>query len=101
MRIGKHVGKRVEKPPTPIYAYVGKPISVGELLQSRKKAEWIVDSFGAQGAAVILSADVGTGKTTFLYSLASSISKGEPFLKNDEGVGQLETKIDGFRTRCF
>ena len=92
MRIGKHVGKRVEKPPTPIHAYVGKPISVGELLQSREKAQWIVDSFGAQGATVMLSADVGTGKTTFLYSLASSISKGEPFLKNDEGIGQLETK---------
>ena len=89
--LGKHLGK-VRPRKAPIPSDLGKPISVGELLKSRANAEWIVDSFGAKGALVSLAADVGTGKTTFLYSLASCIVKGEPFLKNKDGIGQLTTK---------
>ena len=90
--IGKHIGKRVGKAKPPIPPDVGKPISIGQLKSSQDDAEWIVDSFGARGALVLIAADVGTGKTTFLYSLASAIGKGESFLTDDSGKGQLSTK---------
>ena len=90
--VGKHIGKRVGKAKPPIPPYVGKPISIGQLKSSQDDAEWIVDSFGAKGALVLIAADVGTGKTTFLYSLASAIGKGESFLTDDSGKGQLSTK---------
>ena len=90
--IGKHIGKRVGKAKPPIPPDVGKPISIGQLKSSQDDAEWIVDSFAAKGSLVLIAADVGTGKTTFLYSLASAIGKGESFLIDDSGKGQLSTK---------
>ena len=91
-RRGKHIGKLKQVNP-PIPPDVGKPpMSVGELIKSRKNAEWIVDGFGAQGALLMIAADVGTGKTTLLYSLATAIGKGKTFLLNAEGIGQLTTQ---------
>ena len=56
------------------------PKDISTYLKTRKPTEWIVDSFGASGACVIIAGDKGSGKTSFLYRLAESISKGEKFL---------------------
>ncbi len=65
---------------------VGKgPRGVDDLLKSRQPTEWIVDSFGARGACVLLAGDSGAGKTSFLYQMANAISKGKLFM------GQLNT----------
>lgn len=59
---------------------VGKVRSAKELRQQRKPTQWVVDEIGASGACVLLGADKGSGKTSLLYQLANSISKGEPFM---------------------
>ncbi len=65
-------------------------MSEGDLIKSRENAEWVVDGFGAQGALLMIAADVGTGKTTLLYAMATAIGKRKPFLLNAEGIGQLK-----------
>ena len=53
---------------------VGKgPRGVDDLLKSRQPTEWIMDSFGARGACVLLAGDSGAGKTSFLYQMADSM----------------------------
>ena len=84
----KGVGKRVIETNRikPSNLKVGKvPTSIEELLKRKKPTEWIVDSFGAKGAAVLLAGDKGSGKSAFCYRLAESVSKGEAFL------GRIET----------
>ena len=56
------------------------PKDISQYLENHQPTEWIIDSFGARGACVILAGDKGSGKSTFLYRLAESISKGEKFL---------------------
>ena len=73
--------KKYSKKKGPISSNVPKaPKDISNYLKERKPTEWIVDSFGANGACVILAGDKGSGKTSFLYRLAESISKGEKFL---------------------
>ena len=73
--------KKYSKEKGPISSNVPKgPKDISTYLKTRKPTEWIVDSFGANGACVILAGDKGSGKTSFLYRLAESISKGEKFL---------------------
>ena len=82
--VGKNVGKLNQVKPRTLK--VGKvPTPVDELLKNKKPTKWIVDSFGARGAAVLLAGDKGSGKSAFCYRLAESVSKGAVFL------GQLET----------
>ena len=86
--VWKGAGKRAGKlePVKPRTPEVGKvPTSVEELLKNKKPTEWIVDSFGARGAAVLLAGDKGSGKSAFCYRLAEVVSQGAVFL------GQLET----------
>ena len=71
------------KPRTPEVGKVPTPVDV--LLKNKKPTEWIVDSFGAKGAAVLLAGDKGSGKSAFCYRLAEAVSQGAVFL------GQLET----------
>ena len=87
--VGKDVGKRAGKlkPVKPRTPEVGKvPTPVDVLLKNKKPTEWIVDSFGAKGAAVLLAGDKGSGKTAFCYRLAEAVSKGEVFLEQLETV---------------
>ena len=56
------------------------PKDISQYLENHQPTEWIIDSFGARGACVILAGDKGSGKSSFLYRLAESISKGEKFL---------------------
>ena len=89
IHIDKAVGKRAGKlkPVKPRTFHVGKvPTSVEELLKNKKPREWIVDSFGAKGAAVLLAGDKGSGKSAFCYRLAEAVSKGEVFLEQLETV---------------
>ena len=65
---------------------VGKVRSVRELKDSREPTTWIVDEVGAKGACAVLAAEPGSGKTSFLYRLATSVSLGEPFM------GELPTR---------
>ena len=72
--------KKYSKKKGPISSDVLKgPKDISSYLNERKPTEWIVDSFGANGACVILAGDKGSGKTSFLYRLAESISKGQNF----------------------
>ena len=60
---------------------VGKvPKGVDQLLANRRPTQWVVDSFGARGAVVLLAGDSGAGKTSFLYRMADAISKGQMFM---------------------
>ncbi len=83
--VGQSVGKvKQVKPRTLKVGKVPTPIDV--LLKNKKHTEWIVDSFGAKGAAVLLAGDKGSGKSAFCYRLAESVSKGEVFLEQLETV---------------
>jgi len=64
---------------------VGKVRSVAELRQDRSPTIWTIDQFGAQGNAVILAAELGVGKTSFMYRAAEAIAHGHPLM------GQLPT----------
>jgi len=65
----------------PISTHVSKaPKDISFHLKNRKPIEWVVDSFGAKGACVILAGDKGSGKTSFLYRLAEAVSSGGKFL---------------------
>ena len=57
-----------------------KPIPVDELMLTWKPTEWIVDSFGAKGACVLLAGDKGSGKSAFMYRMAEANQKGEIFM---------------------
>ena len=46
-----------------------KPIPVDELMLTWQPTEWIVDSFGAKGASVLLAGDKGSGKSVLLKCL--------------------------------
>ena len=83
--IGKDAGKVTRvKSRTP---QVGKvPTPVEELLKNKTPTKWVVDSFGAKGAALLLAGDKGSGETAFCYRLAESVSKGEAFLEQLETV---------------
>ena len=73
--------RKYTKEKGPISPNVPKgPKDISTYLKTRKPTEWIVDSFGASGACVIIAGDKGSGKTSFIYRLAESISKGEKFL---------------------
>ena len=51
-----------------------KPIPLSQLMDQWKPREWIVDLFGAKGSSVLLAADKGSGKTTFIYRMAEALS---------------------------
>ena len=88
-QIDKEVGQRIGKVQQvkPCTLKVGKvPTPIDVLLKNKKHTEWIVDSFGAKGAAVLLAGDKGSGKSAFCYRLAESVSKGEVFLEQLETV---------------
>ena len=53
------------------------PIPVDKLMLTWQPTEWIVDSFGAKGACVLLAGDKGSGKSVLMYRMAESIQKGE------------------------
>ena len=70
---------------------VGKgPRGVDDLLQNRLPTEWIVDSFGARGACVLLAGESGAGKTSLLYRMADAISKGELFM---DQLNTVQSKV--------
>ena len=50
-----------------------KPIPLSQLMDQWKPREWIVDLFGAKGFSVLLAADKGSSKTTFIYRMAEAI----------------------------
>ncbi len=62
-----------------------QPTNVAELRSDRSSTEWIISEFGAKGAAVILAAESGVGKTSFMYRAAEAVSLGIPLM------GQLQT----------
>ena len=83
--IDKDVGKRAGKlkPVKPRTLHVGKvPTSVEELLKNKKPREWIVDSFGAKGAAVLLAGDKGSGKSAFVIAEPNQYPKVKYLLNN-------------------
>ena len=51
-----------------------------------KPKEWIVDLFGAKGSCVLLAADKGSGKTSFIYRMAEALEYQKMFM------GELKTK---------
>lgn len=72
----------------PSHPDVGKVKSVKQLRESKEPKTWIIEEFGTRGACVLLAAEAGSGKTSLLYQMASSISQGEMFM------GQLrKTKV--------
>ena len=79
-KVDKDVGKQVDKK-----IGIMKPIPVDELMLTWQPTEWIIDSFGAKGACVLLAGDKGSGKTAFLYRLSEAISNGSVFM------GELST----------
>ena len=90
---------RYNKPKTTNYFQVDKPVEkviekpveklrsteLSDLIEEYKPTEWIVDSFGAKGACVLLAGDKGSGKTAFLYRLSEAIANGSAFM------GELST----------
>ena len=74
-----HVEKQVEKPVEKIQS-----TELSDLIKEYKPTEWIVNSFGAKGACVLLAGDKGSGKTAFLYRLSEAISNGSAFMGNLE-----------------
>jgi len=71
----------------PISSNVPKvPKDISFHLKNRKPIEWVVDSFGAIGACLILAGDKGSGKTSFLYRLAEAVSSGEKFMMELETI---------------
>ena len=81
---------------------VQKPHSVKELLQDRKKTEWVIDQIGAKGNLVLLAGESGCGKTSLMYSMASAISKGEKFLDTFPAVKKkvLFIQADESKNNC-
>ena len=75
-----HIEKQVEKPVEKLQS-----TELNDLINEYKPTEWIVDSFGAKGACVLLAGDKGSGKTAFLYRLSEAISNGSVFM------GELST----------
>ena len=63
-----------------------KPIPLSQLMDQWKPREWIVDLFGAKGSSVLLAADKGSGKTTFIYRMAEALEYQKMFM------GELKTK---------
>jgi hypothetical protein len=59
---------------------VGKVRSVAELREDRQPTIWTIDQFGARGNAVMLAAETGLGKTTFMYRAAEAIANGCPLM---------------------
>ena len=44
------------------------------------KIDWVIRDFLARGAFVLLSAEMGSGKSTLIYRAAEAIHKGSFFL---------------------
>tara|TARA_B100000886_G_scaffold97725_1_gene64826 strand:+ start:912 stop:1976 length:1065 start_codon:yes stop_codon:yes gene_type:complete len=63
-----------------------KPIPLSQLIDQWKPKDWIVDLFGAKGSCVLLAADKGSGKTTFIYRMAEALGCQKIFM------GELKTK---------
>ena len=63
-----------------------KPIPLSQLMDQWRPREWIVDLFGAKGSCVLLAADKGSGKTTFIYRMAEALEYQKMFM------GELKTK---------
>lgn len=55
-------------------------LTTSELLASAASTSWVVDGLLAAGAAVLLGADAGTGKTSLGYAAAAAVASGQPFL---------------------
>ena len=83
--INKDVGKRAGKlqPVKPRTLQVGKVLTPVDLLWKNKNpTEWIVDSFGAKGAAVLLAGDKGSGKSAFVIAEPNQYPKVKYLLNN-------------------
>ena len=63
-----------------------KPIPLSQLMAQWRPREWIIDLFGAKGSCVLLAADKGSGKTTFIYRMAEALEYQKMFM------GELKTK---------
>ena len=63
-----------------------KPIPLSQLMDQWRPREWVVDLFGAKGSCVLLAADKGSGKTTFIYRMAEALEYQKMFM------GELKTK---------
>ena len=63
-----------------------KPIPLSQLMDQWKPREWIVDLFGAKGSCVLLAADKGSGKTTFIYRMSEALEHQKMFMS------ELKTK---------
>ena len=63
-----------------------KPIPLSQLMDQWRPREWIIDLFGAKGSCVLLAADKGSGKTTFIYRMAEALEYQKMFM------GELNTK---------
>ena len=63
-----------------------KPIPLSQLMDQWKPREWIIDLFGAKGSSVLLAADKGSGKTTFIYRMAEALEHQKMF------ISELKTK---------
>ena len=62
------------------------PRDISHYMKKRQPTEWIVSSFGARGACVLLAGDKGEGKTSFLYQLGYAVSIGKDFLNEIETI---------------
>ena len=86
---------------------VHKPRSLADELKNPRIQEWIIEDIIPKAAFVLLGAEAGAGKSTFLYRLAASVASGEPFarafqvtkpgkvliLQADESKGDLQKKF--------
>jgi len=81
---------------------VQKPHSVKELLKNREPTEWIVDQIGAKGNLVLIAGESGCGKTSLMYSMASSISTGGKFLNTFQSIKKkvLFIQADESKNNC-
>ena len=81
---------------------VQKPLSVKDLLTKREPTEWVIEQIGAKGNLVLIAGESGCGKTSLMYSMASSISTGGKFLDTFQAVKKkvLFIQADESKNNC-
>lgn len=86
---------------------VHKPRSLADELKNPRIQEWIIEDILPKAAFVLLGAEAGAGKSTFIYRIAAAVASGEAFagafqvtrpgkvliLQADESKGDLQKKF--------